>query len=552
MKKPQKLQYRKKELTSIAMLMLRRMEINLTPIDRIIFLRLLICYGGRKVSIEDLKALAEKVKVNWLTLKKSLDVLIEKGLCKQVGKKVIQLNKVLLPQQVGCQRRGKSFDRQTQELKEDKSAPLSTKNIEIKKTASELVARYTRYDFLAHLFSLIFMVRISHKQKNADELLDLNYKQWLVLANMVLSSDQNGIVFNVGTYELSKWTGMSRNALLHAITELFNMGIIRSKLHGTLNSNLLQSVAPVYCLNLSASIWGEKRIFGNYYLVKFPKEYIPIAQQAFNLINDLTVLDQVNGKSISANAVLTELGCDPGKKIYHIIRSALGDNIREEIYFAANFEKDFGRHMQLMTPSFRLGKSSLNTDNANLSRIIFLLTYYIQSNISNLNNVEAWLNIPMPMSSMMWFKAYLTKIVLPKLQPSITLHQENSNYTQNQTKQLIEESRAKILFAICQAILRSETMAIIKDGVAVERPKHQFNLTLLPSQKTELCDRVYFSRYGSEDMPQKTAQDTFHILEFKEISDHPVEYRLECKRLDLTLEDQKKYGLFSLKKNDKS
>ena len=158
----------------------------------------------------------------------------------------------------------------------------------------------------------------------------------------------------------------------------------------------------------------------------------------------------------------------------------------------------------------------------------------------------------MPMSSMMWFKAYLTKIVLPKLQPSITLHQENSNYTQNQTKQLIEESRAKILFAICQAILRSETMAIIKDGVAVERPKHQFNLTLLPSQKTELCDRVYFSRYGSEDMPQKTAQDTFHILEFKEISDHPVEYRLECKRLDLTLEDQKKYGLFSLKKNDKS
>ena len=71
MKKPEKMLSRQGELRALAILMLRHMEINLSPIDRIIFLRLLICYGGRRISILDLKALAKEVKVNWLTLQKS-------------------------------------------------------------------------------------------------------------------------------------------------------------------------------------------------------------------------------------------------------------------------------------------------------------------------------------------------------------------------------------------------------------------------------------------------------------------------------------------------
>ncbi len=96
MKKPEKMLSRQGELRALAILMLRHMEINLSPIDRIIFLRLLICYGGRRISILDLKALAKEVKVNWLTLKKSLGILVEKGLCEQLEEKVIKLNKVLL------------------------------------------------------------------------------------------------------------------------------------------------------------------------------------------------------------------------------------------------------------------------------------------------------------------------------------------------------------------------------------------------------------------------------------------------------------------------
>lgn len=56
------------------------------------------------------KALADEVKVNWLTLKKSLDVLVEKGLCERTEEKVIKLNKVLLPRQVGYRWSWKPFD----------------------------------------------------------------------------------------------------------------------------------------------------------------------------------------------------------------------------------------------------------------------------------------------------------------------------------------------------------------------------------------------------------------------------------------------------------
>ena len=561
MKKPEKMLSRQGELRALAILMLRHMEINLSPIDRIIFLRLLICYGGRRISILDLKALAKEVKVNWLTLKKSLGILVEKGLCEQLEEKVIKLNKVLLPRQVGYRWRSGPFNRQSaifgekeevsqgvDALKKDQPVPSSIKNTEIKKTASELVARYPRCDFLEILFGLMFDVKISHKQKNADELLELNYKQWLVLVNMVLSSDANGIVFDVGTYELSKWTGMSRNALQRAIADLFDMGILRSKLDGTLNNNLLNSVAPVHCLNLSAAIWGEKRIFGHYYFLKFPNEYTSIVEQAFNFIQYLAALDQARKASSSCNSIVNELAKVFDEVIDQTIQSKLGNAIREEFNFVSQFEKNFGQYIQLIIPSFRMGKSSLNTDQANVARIDFFLNYLIQVKISNIGQAEIWLNSPMPRSLIAWFDQYLTKITLPEFQPNSTSLKENSQVIQIPLKQLVEESRAKILFAICQTLLSSEMMLIIKDVRKLMNSNVYLNLTVLPSQNSDLCDRVYFCRYDAEEIKQKMEQDAFHMLEFEQISVDPVEYALNCKELKLSLGDQKHYGLFNPKK----
>ena len=565
MKTSEKMLNRQGELRAISIIMLRHMEITLLPIDRIIFLRLLICYGGRRISISDLKALAKEVKVNWLTLKKSLDVLVEKGLCERVEEKVIKLNKILLPRQVGYRWSWKPFDQliialdkakegdqPAVELKENKSAKQSIKKMRFKKTASELVASYPRYDFLEILFGLMFDVKISHKQKNADELLELNYKQWLVLVNMVLSSDANGIIFDVGTYELSKWTGMSRNALQRAIADLFDMGILRSKLDGTLNNNLLNSVAPVYCLNLSAAIWGEKRIFGHYYFLKFPNEYTSIVEQAFNFIQYLAALDQAKKASSSCNSIVNELAKVFDEVIDQTIQSKLGNAIREEFNFVSQFEKNFGQYIQLMIPSFRMGKSSLNTDQANVARIDFLLNYLIQVKISNIGQAEIWLNSPMPRSLIAWFDQYLTKITLPEFQPNSTSCKENSRVIQIPLKQLVEESRAKILFAICQTLLSSEMMLSIKEVRELVSSKVSFDHAVLPLQNSDLCDRVYFCRYDDEEIKQKTEQDAFYMLEFEQISVDPVEYALNRKELKLSLEDQKQYGLFNPKNNNKS
>lgn len=547
MKTSEKMLSRQGELRAIAILMLRHMEINLSPIDRIIFLRLLICYGGRRISTSDLKALAKEVKVNWLALKKSLGILVEKGLCEQPKEKVIKLNKVLLPRQVGYRWRGKPFNRPSvvlakkeessqriDELKKDKPILFSIKNTKIKKAASGLVARYPRHDFLEILFGLMFDVKISHKQKNADELLELNYKQWLVLVNMVLSSDANGIVFDVGTYELSKWTGMSRNALQRAIADLFDMGILRSKLDGTLNNNLLNSVAPVYCLNLSAAIWGEKRIFGHYYFLRLPNEYTSIVEQAFNFIQYLAALDQAKKASSSCNSIVYELAKVFDEVIDQAIQSKLGNAIREEFNFVSQFEKNFGQYIQLMIPSFRMGKSSLNTDQANVDRIDFLLNYSIQLMISNLAQAEIWLSSPMPMSLIGRFDQYLTKIKLPEVNTNVKSNKGNSLDTQMPLKkQLVEESRAKILFAICQALFRSEMMPFIKEVRELVSSKVSFDHAVLPLQNSDLCDRVYFCRYSAEEIKQKTAQDTFHLIDFETISIDPLEYKLNCKELRL-------------------
>jgi hypothetical protein len=226
----------------------------------------------------------------------------------------------------------------------------------------------------------------------------------------------------------------------------------------------------------------------------------------------------------------------------------LGNAIREEFNFVSQFEKNFGQYIQLIIPSFRMGKSSLNTDQANVARIDFFLNYLIQVKISNIGQAEIWLNSPMPRSLIAWFDQYLTKITLPEFQPNSTSLKENSQVIQIPLKQLVEESRAKILFAICQTLLSSEMMLIIKDVRKLMNSNVYLNLTVLPSQNSDLCDRVYFCRYDAEEIKQKMEQDAFHMLEFEQISVDPVEYALNCKELKLSLGDQKHYGLFNPKK----
>jgi len=308
----------------------------------------------------------------------------------------------------------------------------------------------------------------------------------------------------------------------------------------------------VYCLNLSAAIWGVKRIFGHYYFLKFPNEYTSIVEQAFNFIQYLAALDQAKKASSSCNSIVHELAKVFDEVIDQTIQSKLGNAIREEFNFVSQFEKNFGQYIQLMIPSFRMGKSSLNTDQANVARIDFFLNYLIQVKISNIGQAEIWLRSPMPRPLIAWFDQYLTKIKLPEFQPNSITLKENSRVIQIPLKQLVEESRAKILFAICQTLLSSEMMLFIKEVRELVSSKVSFDHAVLPLQNSDLCDRVYFCRYDDEEIKQKTEQDAFHLLKFEQISVDPVEYALNRKDLKLSLEDQKQYGLFNPKNNNKN
>lgn len=521
---------RQTELTAIAMLMFKRLEITLLPIDRIIFLKLLINYGGRKISIKSLTILSEEIKIHRLALQKTLKVLIEKGLCEQQQGKFIRISRKLLPKNISYISKKKSAYKKSEILEKEASLGKRSDNLEIKKTAYEFVSSYKRYDFLVHLFDLIDDVRISHKQKNVDRLSVLNYKQWLVLVSMVLSSDRNGIILNLGTYELSKWTGLNRDALLRAITGLFNLGILRSKMHGTLNNNLLKSIAAVYCLNLSASIWEEKRIFGRYYLLKLPEVHVSITQQAFEFIDSLS-----GPYSDNKNQTLTELISRSAEDTYQIEKSELEGELLDEFYFISNFKKDFVQDIQPLRPKFATESSSFNSTDRNINRIKFLLNYYLLSNIHNVIQAKNLMIKVMPSNCIAWFREHLSPIQL-------SIDDLKNNDQQNLA---FNESRVKVLFLIAQAILRSEVMPIITNGLKLENPKASFNLTLLPSQNNELCDSVYFCRYDHGAIEQKIKQDTFHLLEFEAISTHLEEYKLSCKELELDIKSQKKYGFFN-------
>lgn len=538
MRKPIKWPGRQRELTSIAILMLRYMEITLSPIERIIFLRLLLCYGGRKISVKSLTHLAEEIKVHRLALKKVLAVLIEKGLLEQLAGKAIRIKKELLPRQIDYSRKNNVADTvkkievvdiPVEKSKKDEKTGLANtirKQLEIQKSAYQIVSKYKKSDFLYQLFSLIFQVKISHKQKDTEQLLELNYQQWLVLVNLVTLSDESGVVHNAGTYLLSNRTGMNRDALLRAITALFELGIIRSKIHGSLNHNLLASDTPIYYLNLSASIWGEYRKFGTYYFLKLPDEYTSIVEQFFKFF-------ELCGENSSDNN-LKEISFINTSGRYHIFSSTkLAISIRDQINFATKIKNFFLKDIQLMKPDFKQGRFPLNTFFGNVNRIDFLLQSYLALYIKNFVQAEMLAGLSMTMDFNIWLSKYLKKIQLSPEDFATTSGREHDCI------ETLASVRAEIFFKIVQAILKSELLPMLS---LIRKYSDVFRITYLPVSHSEYCDKIYYF------LDQGSQRDYFRLVEFVADSTHPIEYVLKCTDIDLTFEEQKEYGLFNSKK----
>lgn len=515
-----KIYQRALKLPYLCMRLLERLDFSLTALERIIFLRFLLRYGLNKTSKKDLKTVAEKIGIRLPTLKKTITVLLEKGVLCDVGDGHFRISMKLLRLVLATSKARRTYS---------------------KFVRSNYKVERPKVDFLIQLFHLLFRIRISHKQKNVHQLLQLNYQQWLVLLNMVWRSDLYGLVSEASTHELANHTGMSRSALLRAITGLFEFGILRAKINGSLNHNLLRSVSAVYFLNLSHPIWGDSRIYADYYILRFPAGYQSVTQQAFNFIQTLHDQNQKAMDFTPPEDQIQVLKYDPDMKIYQRQSSYLTDYLFEKYQLGMTLDPEFSQQIQLLSPKFKASATQLNCPEDNLQRINLLLqNYWQQRGVNSLQIQFPHLLLNAPQSR--WFWKNLHPIVLSSEAQKKFKQKQINLY---QIKDALDEIRDQILLQIAQVVFESEIF-----------PLFQQRLEWFP----ELCDSQHalksqhFAMLGSglaqqqiyyQLKPKSQQEDRFFLMEFVMVNGSSLDsnYQLRCKSIDLDADQQKAYGL---------
>lgn len=508
-----------RRLAYLGMQILERLDSSLTALERIIFLRFLLRYGLAGIPKKNLKTAAEQIDIRLPAFKKAVAVLLEKGGLCDVGNGQIRISTGVL-----------------------KSGLTATK-MQMSRSGvagSNLKSLLPRVDFLVQLFRLLFQIRISHKQKNANELLKLNYQQWLVLLNMVWRSDYHGVVLEAGTHELVRHTGMSRDALLRAITALFQCGLLRSKLNGTLNSNLLHSMSAIYFLNLSHPIWQDKCRYAEYYIVRFPSDYQSICQQAFNALRSMFEQQNSSAPSDLSNHNIHALVNEPNHQTYHIAPIPLVEDLAVYVQRGKDWDPNFLEHLQLLLSTFKNHHTKLNTVRDNVQRMNFLLHAYLTQKICNFGQMQEFsASVDYQMLSS-WFNRYLQKISLSTASQR-WIKQQRLDFTEVLRAQ--EEIRNRALFVITWTILNYELRPVLQPLFDKERGARRWEAMdiawLGNSQETEY--QIYYSLSRCTEQQH----DQFYLVEFNETQSSGGGYRIEHHPVDLKPEHQMSYGLLN-------
>ncbi|EKU69889.1 MULTISPECIES: hypothetical protein [Acinetobacter calcoaceticus/baumannii complex] len=231
------------QTTATAVVLFRELDYSLQPLDRFVFFRLWLKYVDREIDMSAPLTLAKEIGIHSVKLIGSIQLLIDKGILECVSKDTVKI----------------VFLNSDNEIRSKK---IIKRQIVVQQKNSHL------FIFIYKLLTIIYDVRISHKQSQIDELLKIDYKAWLVLFTLVANSDENGVVLRVGMHELGLYTGMSRHSILRSLDKIFSFGILRSKINGTLDNALLNFTSAIYLINLSHPIWGEYCQYKKYFLIK--------------------------------------------------------------------------------------------------------------------------------------------------------------------------------------------------------------------------------------------------------------------------------------------
>mgnify|MGYP000364278758 FL=1 len=155
------------QTTATAVVLFRALDYSLQPLDRFVFFRLWLKYVDRAIDRSAPLTLAKEIGIHSVKLRDSIQLLIDKGILECVSKDTVKI----------------VFLNSDNEIRSKK---IIKRQIVVQQKNSHL------FIFIYKLLTIIYDVRISHKQSQIDELLKIDYKAWLVLFTLVVNSDENG------------------------------------------------------------------------------------------------------------------------------------------------------------------------------------------------------------------------------------------------------------------------------------------------------------------------------------------------------------------------
>ncbi|ENV33281.1 hypothetical protein F960_02308 [Acinetobacter gerneri DSM 14967 = CIP 107464 = MTCC 9824] len=506
-------------LSCISMLYLQRLEFTLSPFERIVFFRLFLTFGYKQFRKKDIKIIALKIDIHHLKLEEAFSGLVKKFILVADDNDHIGVNRGYL-KQLNQQRKIKS---RIQRLRE-----------------------HPKSDFLLQLFEKLFQIKISHKQKKSQQLLAMDYKQWLVLVNLVFLSDRDGVVLGAGTHELTYFTGLSRFALLRCMTYLFKEGILRSKINGTLNNGYLNFVSSIYFLNLSHPIWEEKRIYGRYLIFNHPQQ-IPMLNRLLEALNTWNpdestinfeqlefILNFYKESDLAANVGFFQ---SDECSIPHLLQAAR--------HWNTGFHQEFHLSRGYVANKKKL---SLNTNELNFKRLDYIFRY-LASHYPNMAPV-----IHPPQSQMVpanvksKIKKMFKKVeITEQVERKAATHQIRLSEimeAQNQLKQEIMsllvqyayQSELRLVFDVLVEVIGLNNFSrVVPLGCSDEFATHKIYFNPDPYLKK---DELYLIDYAETMFSElKTPiSSTFKIVKA---------YKSSIKQIDFDLKEQLEWGLLS-------
>lgn len=535
-------------LSYLSLIYLQRLEFTLSAFERIVFFRLFLTFGHNHFQRKDIKEIALKVDIHYLKLEQAIEVLLKKYMLTADGQDSIGVNKSYLAQ----------LDRQ--ESIESRIKKLS---------------KHPKRDFLLQLFKMLFKIKISHKQKKSKELLVMDYKQWLVLLNLVFFSDRNGVVLGVGTHELTSFTGLSRYALLRSMAHLFKLGMLRSKIDGTLNSNYLNFVSAVYFINLSHPVWKEHQIFGRYLIFSCPP-HTPILRQLIKVLDGLKLKEPLGKLDITEFISMgNQISKLKGSACLvqhdeHFIEAILGTGRQWNTVFNQEFKLSSG-YTKNKNKNKNKKKLSLNSNELNLKRLDYIF-WYLASYCPHMDSVTPKLvsrllphNVKTMISKLFREVVMTNEMELEVQTYYIKLFEENEAHNQqshpnSENKKVLnplKHVRSEIIMAqnhlkqeilslLVQYVYRSELSHVVDSVAEITDHKNYDRVVPIGCSNESLTHKIYFHP------DRHLKRDVFFQVEYSEdkIQDPRVYelggvklYKRFIKKVDLDLKQQIELGV---------